>query len=137
MAALHRRFMGLTGPTDVLTFPLDTDARGRVTGGEVVVCVPEARRNSRRSGVPLRHELLLYALHGMLHLIGLDDRTEPAYRKIHRTEDRILMRLGIGSVFRQGQSRPLAEPTSARRGRLRMRDRSAATNRPVQPCSPN
>src|SRR6476620_5616937 len=47
MAKLHAQFMGIAGPTDVLTFPLEEDARGRVTSGEVVVCVPEARRRAR------------------------------------------------------------------------------------------
>src|SRR5947208_9716768 len=63
MAELHQQFMGLPGPTDVLTFPLDEDVRGRVTSGEIVVCVPEARRRARAHGVPVEKELLLYALH--------------------------------------------------------------------------
>src|SRR5688572_4899941 len=40
MSDLHRRFMNLTGPTDVLTFPIDVDKRGRALAGEVYVCVP-------------------------------------------------------------------------------------------------
>src|SRR5690242_19362979 len=47
MAELHQHFMGIPGPTDVLTFPLEQDGRGRVTSGEVVICVPEARRRAR------------------------------------------------------------------------------------------
>jgi hypothetical protein len=49
MSQLHQTYMNLTGPTDVLTFPLDQDARGRALAGEVVVCVPEARRQARRT----------------------------------------------------------------------------------------
>src|SRR6478752_5885854 len=70
MAKLHAQFMGIAGPTDVLTFPLDEDARGRVTSGEVVVCVPEARRRAKDHKERPERELLLYALHGMLHLCG-------------------------------------------------------------------
>jgi probable rRNA maturation factor len=99
MSDLHRQFMNLPGPTDVLTFPLDLDARGRPVSGEVVVCVPEARRQAKERNVPLERELLLYALHGMLHLCGYDDRTDRAFRTMHRTEDRILTRLGVGPVF--------------------------------------
>jgi probable rRNA maturation factor len=106
MSQLHEQFMGISGPTDVLTFPLEQDARGRVTSGEVIVCVPEARRRARG---PLREEVLLYALHGMLHLSGFDDRTESAYRTMHRMEDDILTRIGVGRVFApvngQGTSR--------------------------------
>ena len=110
MSALHERFMNLPGPTDVLTFPLEFDAGGRVTAGEVVVCVPEARRRAKEHGVAVRDELLLYALHGMLHLCGFDDRTARGYARMHRTEDDILTRLGIGAVFQPG-------PRHRRRGR--------------------
>ena len=99
MSDLHRQFMNVSGPTDVLTFPLDADVRGRVLSGEVIVCVPEARRQARERKVPLERELLLYALHGLLHLCGYDDRTDRDFRTMHRTEDEILTRLGVGPVF--------------------------------------
>jgi probable rRNA maturation factor len=83
MAELHEQFMNVPGPTDVLTFELDHDARGRVTAGEVVVCVPYALREARRRGVSPRDELLLYALHGMLHLCGYDDLTDRDFAKMH------------------------------------------------------
>ncbi len=99
MSELHEQVMGIPGPTDVLTFELDHGPRGHVISGEVVVCVPEARRRAKELGHKLEHELLLYALHGILHLSGHDDRTTPAYRRMHKTEDRILTRLGVGAVF--------------------------------------
>ena len=100
MAALHRRFLGRCGPTDVLSFEIDRDQRGRITAGEVVICVPIARRAARARGISLSNELLLYALHGMLHLCGFDDRTHRAFRAMHTKEDEILTRLGVGPVFR-------------------------------------
>ena len=99
MADLHLEFMNIPGPTDVLTFPLDHDGRGRVTAGEVVVCVPEAKRRAAGHGVTVRQELLLYAVHGLLHLCGFDDRTARGFRRMHRTEDDILAKLGVGPVF--------------------------------------
>jgi len=99
MSDLHVRFMNIAGPTDVLTFPLEDDSRGRTIAGEVVVCIPEARRQAGSRGVEIRDEALLYALHGMLHLSGFDDRTEREFRTMHRTEDAILQRLGFPPVF--------------------------------------
>lgn len=99
ISQLHQDYLNLDGPTDVLTFELDHDATGRVTAGEVIVCVPEARRQARARGSTAQKELLLYALHGMLHLSGFDDRTARGYRAMHRKEDQILTRLGIGPVF--------------------------------------
>ena len=108
MSSLHEHFMGIPGPTDVLTFPLDLDGRGRPVAGEVVVCVPEARRRAKEHGVALERELLLYALHGLLHLCGYDDRTDASFHAMHRTEDQILTRLGVGPVFA-----PSARPAPA------------------------
>jgi probable rRNA maturation factor len=99
MSKLHEQFMGIPGPTDVLTFPLDADSRGRVISGEVVVCVPEALRRAKDHKDRPERELLLYAIHGMLHLCGYDDRTAADFRRMHRTEDQILTQLGIGPVF--------------------------------------
>ena len=110
MSDLHERFMNVPGPTDVLTFPLDVDGPGRVLSGEVVVCVPEARRQAKERKVPLERELLLYALHGMLHLCGFDDRTDRGFRTMHRREDDILTALGFGPVF-------AAQPKSSSRVR--------------------
>jgi probable rRNA maturation factor len=106
MAALHRQFMNIDGPTDVLTFPLEADSRGKTTSGEVIVCIPEARRAAKGHRTSVRHEVLLYALHGILHLAGFDDRTESSFKMMHRMEDKILTRLGIGRVFAPAATRP-------------------------------
>ena len=102
MSRLHKEYMDIDGPTDVLTFPIDENARGQVVSGEVVVCIPEARRQAKVRGTPLAAEVLLYSLHGMLHLCGFDDRNERDFRRMHRTEDKILTRLGIGAIFQMG-----------------------------------
>jgi len=99
MSALHEKFMGIHGPTDVLTFPIDEDPSGRVTSGEVIVSVPQARRQAKEHRIPPRLELLLYAIHGMLHLLGYDDRTARDFHTMHRIEDDILTQLGFGPVF--------------------------------------
>jgi probable rRNA maturation factor len=99
MADLHLQFLGIPGPTDVLTFPLELDKKGRPVSGEVVICVPEARRRCAENGGNLPRELLLYSLHGLLHLCGHDDRTSRGFQRMHRKEDDILRRIGVGPVF--------------------------------------
>lgn len=106
MRQLHFEFMALDTSTDVLTFPLEYDSSGQETAGEIVVCVDEAARQSRQRGTTVRQELLLYALHGMLHLCGFDDKSEAEFVRMHRKEDQILVQLGIGPVFGAAQTRP-------------------------------
>ncbi|MDW8262200.1 MAG: rRNA maturation RNase YbeY [Phycisphaerales bacterium] len=117
MSRLHARYLGLPGPTDVLTFPLERGARNRVTSGEIIICVPFARRQARLRGHSLRSEILLYVLHGLLHLAGYDDRTRDAFDRMHRTEDMILRKIGVGSVFARGESKRAA--ARCRAGRTR------------------
>jgi probable rRNA maturation factor len=99
MSRLHKRFMNLASPTDVLTFPLELNRAGTATIGEVVICAPYATRSAKEHRIPVQNELLLYALHGVLHLCGFDDRTPAGFREMHRKEDAILTRLGVGPVF--------------------------------------
>jgi probable rRNA maturation factor len=99
MSELHDRYMNIDSPTDVLTFELDHDARGRVTSGEVVVCVPEAKRQAKTRGTRPQDEILLYALHGMLHLCGFDDKSTAGFKRMHAMEDRILTKLGVGAAI--------------------------------------
>jgi probable rRNA maturation factor len=132
MRRLHKQYMNDAAPTDVLTFQLDAHKPGRSRAGEIVICLPVARRAARRRKIPLENELLLYALHGLLHLTGFDDRTEAGYQAMHEKEDQILTQLGIGPVFHarifpsprySGESTPCPLPqVSARRVRGRVKE---------------
>ncbi|HEV7302040.1 MAG TPA: rRNA maturation RNase YbeY [Tepidisphaeraceae bacterium] len=121
MSELHQRHLNIPGPTDVLTYELDHDTTGWCIAGEIVVCVPEAKRQAKERGTTVDNELLLYALHGVLHLAGFDDRTERLFREIHTMEDDILTRIGVGPVFK-----PAAKATARVTGRRRNRTRARA-----------
>ena len=105
MATLHERYLGKSGPTDVLSFDLDTDRScGRIEG-EIVVCTDIARRRAaqrNRSLQAARAELALYVVHGILHLAGYDDHAPGASRRMHLREDDILCCLNLGPVYRVG-----------------------------------
>jgi probable rRNA maturation factor len=114
MSALHKTFMNIAGPTDVLTFPIDEDSRGNVTSGEIYICLPEAKRQAKSLGIPVKNELLLYAIHGILHLLDYDDRTDRGYRAMHLLEDQLLTQLGVGPVFSPAGAGIRAKPQAAR-----------------------
>ena len=63
----------------------------------------EALRQAKREGHKPERELLLYALHGLLHLCGYNDKTPREFRRMHRAEDMILTQLGVGPVFESGK----------------------------------
>jgi probable rRNA maturation factor len=97
MIGLNARFHGRSELTDVLAFPLgETDEESRrLVPGEVVICRPAAVRQARLRGLSVEGELLLYAVHGWLHLAGWRDRSRVQRRRMARAERRILARLGF------------------------------------------
>ena len=80
MVLLHRKFLGQSGPTDVLTFQ----------HGEIFISVDTARRHARAFENSLLRELKLYMVHGLLHLHGFDDQTPSESHKMKAAQERIL-----------------------------------------------
>jgi probable rRNA maturation factor len=89
IAELHQRYLGIPGPTDVLSFDLSDDG-GLFLEGQIVVSADTARREARARRIPFEQELLRYAIHGTLHLLGYDDDTPGRARTMHRVEDELL-----------------------------------------------
>ncbi|MEM9065777.1 MAG: rRNA maturation RNase YbeY [Planctomycetota bacterium] len=96
MASAHETHTGVGGTTDVLTFDLSEE---RTLHADLLVCIDEAERQAKSRRHALTHELLLYILHGSLHCLGFDDRTDDDSRRMHAEEDRLLKAIGIGEVF--------------------------------------
>jgi probable rRNA maturation factor len=90
---LNRRFLGHEGPTDVISFCYSEP--GEALSGEVIVNAECAERDADRRGHEARDELLLYLVHGLLHLVGYDDHTPAQRRVMHARALEILSRLGI------------------------------------------
>lgn len=87
--ALNRDHLGHDYPTDVVSFPLEDDAIERRTiNGEVYVDVDTARERAPEFGATVDTEILRYAVHGVLHLMGYDDSSEPERDEMRHLEDR-------------------------------------------------
>ncbi len=102
MAAEHERSLGVAGTTDVITFDLAEGASVQtgVLDVDLMICLDEAVRQSARRGHDVARELLLYALHGVLHCVGYDDHDEAAFERMHAREDEVLRAIGVGAVYR-------------------------------------
>jgi probable rRNA maturation factor len=80
IAGIHRDFMSLDGPTDVITF----------RHGEIVISVETAERQAKSFSSSFSRELRLYFVHGLLHLAGLDDLTNDGFDKMSHAQEQIV-----------------------------------------------
>ncbi len=107
MRNAHRRYDGRAVVSDVLSFPSSRTLQRAGLWGSVVVCLPVCRRQARRFGWSVRHELTLALVHGFLHIQGFDHERGPAAaRQMAREEKRWLKRLGVpssGLITRAGK----------------------------------
>ena len=99
---MNRDFLGHDYPTDVISFSLNTSVENNLCRpqdsvttasdlqGELIVSVETALREAKSHGWSLQAELLLYVVHGILHLCGYDDLEDEA-RPAMRTRERELM----------------------------------------------
>jgi probable rRNA maturation factor len=99
MTRLNETFLHHAGSTDVITF--DYSERGTRNAklgtdlhGEIVVCVDEANLQARRFRTTWQAEIVRYVVHGVLHLLGHDDRRAAARRRMKRVENRLFRSLG-------------------------------------------
>jgi len=109
IAELNETFLGKSGPTDVLSFPIDaaeleiTATTGATRGpdrspvdpsdlplllGDIVVCPAVAQRQAPTHAGNLDDELALLIVHGILHVLGHDhmERDETAVMRKRELE---------------------------------------------------
>ena len=112
MTELNEKFMGRSGPTDVLSFPIDDeptptgrnpDAGGTGPGdppeleipqlvGDIVICPIVASRNAVEHERSVDDEIALLAVHGVLHLLGWDHAVDAEADKMETRERELLAR---------------------------------------------
>lgn len=78
----NRSFRGKDKTTDVLSFPGE---EGHL--GDVLISVPQARRQAEAAGRPVSRELRVLLLHGILHCLGYDHETDQG--EMERLERRL------------------------------------------------
>jgi len=92
IAELNERFLGRREVTDVLAFPYAEE--GHTVSGEVVVNAELAARQAAQRPHSACDELLLYVVHGLLHLLGYDDHEEEDTRRMRQREAQVLAAVG-------------------------------------------
>ncbi len=80
---VNREHLDHDWPTDVISFAFEPEPN---SSGEIIASWDTAERLSEQAGWRPADELLLYVLHGMLHIVGLDD-IDPHARNVMRQHE--------------------------------------------------
>lgn len=107
---MNREYLEHDYPTDVISFclehsdPPDSETvpgpehgRGRQADieGEIIVSAEMAREMASSAGWSSDQELMLYVIHGVLHICGYDDLVPEEQAIMRKREQAVLQRLGI------------------------------------------
>lgn len=97
----NRRYLGHDRTTDVIAFsqiegqgPLP-EVEGRPLLGDLLVSVETAQRRASEFGNSFRYEFFTYVCHGILHLMGHDDKTPEEADAMSRMQSRTLRFIGL------------------------------------------
>jgi len=90
--ALNKKYLKRDCPTDVISFLLEDGggSKDKILIGDIYISSDTASGNALRFGGNLRRELLLYTIHGVLHLLGFDDKGREEKAKMQRLEKKFL-----------------------------------------------
>ncbi len=105
IAEMNERHLDREGPTDVLAFPIDIPGEAPPGApavlGDVVLCPDVAAEQAARAGGTeggrtTGAELRMLAVHGILHLLGMDHATPDEEREMFGLTDRLLAGFASG-----------------------------------------
>lgn len=89
ISRLNARYLGARKPTDVLAFNLESPGPSPLLG-EVIISADTAARQAASLRIPVAVEIDLLLVHGLLHLLGYDDKAKRDARLMHEREREIL-----------------------------------------------
>ncbi len=92
---LNREHLEHDWPTDVISFVFEVDPSKTHIEGEIIASMDTAVRMSPEAGWSPEDELLLYIVHGLLHLAGLDDIQPEDQLAMRAAERECLLALGV------------------------------------------
>ena len=94
---LNKQFLNHDEPTDVLTFPSSPPGAKKLEG-DIAIGMEIAREYAADRGHDVKLELLLYVVHGCLHLCGYTDTDDESAAEMRVKERQYLAQLGLPNI---------------------------------------
>ena len=92
---LNKDFRGKDKPTNVLSFPNDSDDYL----GDIAISVDTIKREAEEQDKPYEHHMLHMIIHGFLHLLGFDHIEDDEAEEMESFEIAVLQEIGIKNPY--------------------------------------
>ena len=92
MLAKNIKYLNHNTLTDVITFDY---SKNKLISGDILISIDRVRENSNIFGVQFLNELQRVMAHGLLHLLGYNDKTELEEKEIREKEDYYLEKISV------------------------------------------
>ena len=101
-AELNKRFRKKQEPTNILSFPNESDEHiDNHSLGDIAICAELVESESNEQGIPITHHWAHLTIHGVLHLLGYDHIEEKEAIEMENLEIRILKTLKIKNPYQE------------------------------------
>lgn len=80
------KFLKTNSSTDVLAFNLNNNLENKILLADIMISTDTAIKNSRKFNTKPEYELMLYLAHGILHILGYDDRDKTQKKQMREKE---------------------------------------------------
>ncbi len=84
---INKKYLNHNYYTDIITFDYTDDI---AVGGDLMISYDRVKENAKQEGVLIQQELNRVMVHGVLHLLGLKDKTKEEAKKMRSAEDEAL-----------------------------------------------
>lgn len=98
-AQLNKQYRHKSGPTNVLSFPLQGMPGEGPLLGDIVICAALVNREAREQGKTRAAHWAHLVVHGSLHLLGFDHIKSQEARQMEALEVRLLAGLGVANPY--------------------------------------
>lgn len=93
--AMNNSYLNHDYETDVISFLLEYDPDREFLAGQLIVSTDTAATLAAELEISVDDEVLLYVVHGCLHLVGLDDTDDKSAAEMRAGEKYYLSALGV------------------------------------------
>ena len=91
---INKTFLGHNFVTDVISFAYNNSSLENNISGEIIISVEMAVKIAQKLKCTIEGEIALYLVHGLLHLLGYNDKLKRDARKMHQREKELLSMYG-------------------------------------------